>query len=1057
MIMMKKILFTICLLFTVFGVCAQSDRTVKGSVKDSQGHPIVGAVVLLEGSTTVGTAVDTNGNYTIRIPASAKEPKLVASCMSYTSRTLPIGNRTTLDFVLEEDAGQLEEVVVVGYGAMRKSDLTGAVTSVKIDEGAAARSTSLDQLLQGRAAGVQVLANNASPDAGINIRIRGMGSFNSSTDPLYVVDGIIINGQSETVTTITQGADSAGSDEATNGLTGLNPQDIERIEILKDASATAIYGSQGANGVVLITTKSATSETPVIQASIGLDIASRYKKIDMLSFDEFLDYADDLHAAGGITDNQLNSLLYRIYSDPTNREGLQVTPMDWQDYMMRTAVNQRYYASIAGKPRSMSYRISFGYNNKQGIVKNTDIEQYTMKLNFFKYITPKFKVGTNTSLAYVKSNLAQGTVTSRIAASSSIMRSMLMTRPFLTPDEMDEDEDEVSGPDKWLADFVDRKKQYRIIPSIYGEYKLLPWLTFRSMFGGEWSASEYTKFKSVRISTTTGNISAIAHNEWSKYNWDNMLMFDTHFGRHKLSGTVGMTASKSTSSIQTVQGWGVGEYKGQELTINANPNANLTYSESSNALLSYLARVVYSFNNRYVLTATYRLDGSSKFKGSNKWCSFPSFALAWNINQEPWFGARTVSMAKLRLGWGRVGNQAIANYQTLSPYANFRVGDHSEQGVGYEVGIAPSIVANPHLKWETTEQYNIGIDLGLWNGRFTLNADAYEKTTKDLLQQKTIAYSSGFTSMYMNQGSIRNRGVEFSADATLVASRNVQWNLGGNISINRNKIIRIGESGESGEIYMAPGDKRRVNYFYGAPMTSSGTNMGALNIFIEGQPMGLFYAFKTDGIVQQGETGPGFVPGETVGEGYIKYVDVNGNGYIDDRDRTLIGNPNPKFTYGFNTSFSYKRLTLTANFTGSYGNDVYNLNNNNEFKTNQITYNVRRCAYVDAWSAENPGGRYPALGKTSATDTRYLDICIEDGSFLRLANIALAYDIPLGKKGFVKALNVAFSASNLVVWSDYSGWDPEVNSFGANVRRMGIDSNSYPGARTYSFDLKFTF
>lgn len=1056
--MTRKIQTIIFLLLALSArATAQDVRSITGTVRDTKDAPIAGAFIIIEGVSGVGAATDADGMYELKVPSGTTDTRLIVSCMGYVSKTVAAGNRDRIDFVLEEDSKLLEEVVVVGYGTMRKSDLTGALTSVKIDEGTAARSATLDRLLAGNAAGVQVVANNASPDAGVSIRIRGNGSFNGSNEPLYVVDGIIINGSSQSVTTISRGADSTGSDEATNGLSGINPQDIESVEILKDASATAIYGSQGANGVVLITTKSAKTEKTTVQASFGVDVATRYKTIDMLSFDEYIEYADALHAAGGVTETQMKSLLVRIWQNPDSREGRLVSPINWQDYMMRTAVNERGYFSVSGRPKDISYRMSFGYNNRQGIVKNTDVGQYTMKINLFKQFGRRFKTGTSISLGYVKSNLTQGAVTSRIASSSSIMRSMLMTRPFITDAELD-DEGEVAGPDKWLNDFVNRKSQYRIIPSIYGEYKITNWLSFKSTFGGEWSASEYSKFKSIRISTTTGNISAVAHSEWSRFNWDNMFLFDKKFGAHGISGTAGITTSRSASSTQTVQGWGTGEYKGQENTINANPNADQTYYAESSSLMSFLGRASYSYDSRYILTGTFRADGSSKFKGSNKWCFFPSFAFAWNINREPWYTAtRMLTEAKLRLGWGRVGNQAIANYQTMSPYSNWRIGDPSEGGAGYEVGIGPSIISNADLRWETTEQYNAGIDLSFLYGRVRFGADFYHKMTKDLLQQKTIALSSGFTSMYMNQGSVRNMGFELTIEATAVSTRNFSWSLNGNISVNKNRIMRIGNLGENGDIWIAPGQKRSVNYFYGAPMTSSGTNMGALNIFIEGQPMGLFYAFRTDGIVQSGETGPGFSPGETVGEGCIKYVDVNGNGYIDDLDRTIIGDPNPDFTYGFGTTLTWKRLSMTANFAGSYGNDVYNLNNNSEFKTNQLNYNVRRRAVKDAWSPENPGGRYPALGKTSATDTRYLDICIEDGSFLRLSDLSVGYDIPLGKAKYIKGLNVSLAATNLFVISGYSGWDPEVSSFGSSTRRMGIDSNSYPSARTFSIDLKFMF
>jgi len=1041
---------------SVLTIGAAAQTKVSGTVKDAKGEPVIGAVVMLYGSTSVGATTDLDGKYTLTIPNNAKSPKLKASCIGYSEVTSEIGPGNVVDFVLTDDTQELDEVVVIGYGSMRKSDLTGSVASVKIDEGDAAQSASLDELLQGRAAGVQVLSSSAQPDAGVSIRVRGLSSFNGSTEPLYVVDGIILNANtSETL--MTQGLDNSSSDQSINGLMGINPQDIASMEILKDASATAIYGAQGANGVVLITTKSATREKPSISFNAGVDVSERSKRLDVLEFSEWVDYYETI---GGN--------LSAIYDDPLTRSGLKVQPVEWQDYCCQTAVNQRYYLSISGRPKSLSYMFSLGYNNKEGVVKGSAVDQYTIRLNLDKVVSKRLSIGTKTSLAYVNSLMAQGSDGARMNAASSLMRSMIISRPYMKLINDDEDEEDVdeegsfrSGPDKWLAGFKNTREEFRVTPNFYVKYRIAPWLTYQFKAGGDYRSYEMMKWKAASINTTAeGNIGAVGNYEVKSYNIDNTLDFLKKIGSHRIQGTLGTTARSTSSRNQVCEGWGITQYMPMIDGINAAPNTKFTYTESASSLLSAFVRGMYNYKERYVLTATYRIDGSSRFQGSNKWSTFPSLAFAWRLNQEPWFNIPMVSSAKIRLGWGRSGSQAVSNYQTLSNYSSALVADDTIGNLAQTViGIYPNNLANPGLKWETTEQINTGIDLSFWKGRFTLSADAYYKTTFDLLQSKNIPLSSGFSTIWINEGVIRNKGLEFTVEATPVKTRDFEWNLNGNISFNRNEIVSIGADAEIRDIFVAPDRLENVTFFLGSNLGSSAPTYPG-NIFMEGYPMGLFYGFKTNGIIQEGQTGiPMGENGAPRTQGWIDFVDLNGNGYLDDDDRTIIGNPNPDFTYGFSSSFSYRRFTLNVNFTGLFGADIINVNSLLDKMPIYTTRNVYRSTYYGAWSPENPDGKEVGLKCCALSDVYCpTDRVIEDASYLRLSKVALAYNVPI-KKGskLLRGLNVALSAGNPYIWTKYTGWDPDVNSFGSNVKKMGVDVGSYPSARTYSFDLKFRF
>lgn len=1030
---------------------------ITGTVMDTKGQPVIGASVIVEGSTN-GTIVDLDGKYKLSFQAKeGASPRLVFSCLTYKTETVEISNRSVIDVILNEDAEQLDEVVVVGYGSMKRSDLTGSVTSIKIEEAKASQSGSLVQLIQGHAAGVQVVSNNASPDSWSNVTIRGASSFNSNSQPLYVVDGVIMNTDTDVVTA-THGGKDDGPDEATNGLMGISPQDIASMEVLKDASATAIYGSQGANGVILITTKSATREKPVVTFSAGVDISRITKKFDLLTTYNYTDFLD-------IKGTDPTSTAYMRYTDglPNGK----YSPVDWQDFATRTGIGQRYYFSIASRSKETNYRFSLAYNSNQGVIIKTGYKNLTARLNLDKKLG-HFRIGTKTAFSFLESESTQNASGTHQSSAASMIMSMLTTKPLLFNEKTDEEGDEfdgsgapISGPERWLTDFESTRTEFRVTPSAYLQYEILPWLTFKSTFGADVRATEQAKFKSNRISREAGSQGGVSNIDRFNWNWDNLFLINKSFGKHNVSGTLGQSAFSSSTKTQSIQGTQVNQWRALTNSLNGAPNVWESYSTSYYQILSFFARAVYNFDERYIITATYRFDGSSKFAGKNKWAQFPSAAFAWRLSQEPWFNVGFISSAKLRLGWGMVGNQGIPPYQTRILYTTGATSSHNESGK--VVTANNNDLSNPDLKWETTSQSNIGIDLGLFKGRLTLTADAYLKTTKDLLQTLTVAGSAGIANPYVNMGSIRNKGLEFTLNATPVLIGNFEWSLNGNISFNRNQIISIDPSGLSdGEIFLSRNDvaPTKVEYFAGSQISSSTTCKDFLNIFIAGQPMALFYGMPTDGLLKEGEIGLPLVSedGTRHGAGGIKYIDTDGDGVITINDRCIIGNPNPDFVFGFGTSFRYKKLTFSASFSGSFGNDIFSqqeaiLSDVSTDQSNRLTE-----ATLHAWTPENTGAWYPAVKEFVAEDVAWItDRFVHDGSYIRLADVGVSYDFSFKKKkSFIQGIKVGVSGRNIFCWTHYDGYDPEINSYGS-IKKYGVDMGAYPGSRGLLFDLKFTF
>ena len=1070
---MKNYLYIVCLFISSLAF-AQGVATVHGTVKDSKGMPVIGAVVMLEGNSSAAAVTDMDGKYTLPLPKNTSGKfRLEASCLGYKKTFVEVSAGKEVNIIMSEDSEMLEETVVVGYGAMRKSDLTGSVTSVKVDEVESSYSTSIDQLLQGKAAGVQVTNNSAAPDAGVSILIRGASSFNTSSEPLYVVDGIIMNTSSSSTLMENAGSDNTGSDESTNGLMGINPQDIASIEVLKDASATAIYGSQAANGVVLITTKNAKTGKPSIDISAGVDISLPYKKMPMMSFDEYQVFLEEVISSPIV--GQYNPTLattamknLNTINSSTFNERYEI--YDWQDYLMRTAISQRYYLSVSGKPGNTNYRVSLGINDAQGIIAGTGFQNYTVRVNLEQKIGKIFTLGTRSNLSYLDSQLTQGATTGNLSAAQSMMRSMLTSLPYGTKLEYDEDGDVIdetddrsqTGPHRWMQGFENNKKEYRISPSIFLKAKVTDWLSVKSMFGADYRVTNQSKFKSQLLtSQATASSGAATHINRLNWNWDNTLDFNKKIDRRsRISGTLGMSMSSSGTFTQTQEGTNIDQWKSLGESLNSAPYGFFTYSKSASTLLSFFARAIYSYRNRYVLTGTVRADGSSKFAGKNKWGVFPSFAFAWRLSEEDWFNVPVISMTKFRVGWGQVGNQNIKSYSTIYEYRSGYYSDH-ESSANKTLITYTSNLPNPDLRWETTDQINVGLDMGFFKGRLTLSADAYYKKTRDLLQTRILPGSAGMSNPYVNMGSIANKGFELTFDAVPLKTKDFEWTLAGNFSLNRNKVLSINPDGTDKDyIYLTPDDRRFVSFFYGDLIGRSSICKTRLNLFVEGYPLGVFYGIPTNGLVQEGKMGFPYSSNDNSyrGPGSVDYIDVNKDGIITEEDRTIIGDPNPDFTYGFNTSVRYKRFVLSAAFVGSFGNDIYNINKMIDTNISSVKTNSYSSVLTQAWSPKNTDTWYPIIGGLNSNDLIWVsDRYIEDGSYLRISNISLTYNQPFrNKKSVIKRISVTATVGNPWIWTKYSGWDPDVNSYGT-IKKLGADMGSYPSARTFKVDLKFNF
>ena len=1045
---MKKMRLVYLLLIFPTILFAQSKEII-GTVLDENNMPLPGASVLVKGL-TIGASTDFDGAFSLNVPETGKT--LVVSYLGYITKEFVIGNKITFNIQLEIDTNALDEVVVVGYGTQRKSDITGSVTSVKVDNVAAAQNSTVDALLQGRAAGVQVTQNAGSPGSGVSVKIRGASSLRGNNEPLYVVDGVIISSAGEDAANAS--ADVNSLEETQNGLNGINPRDIESMEVLKDASATAIYGSRGANGVILITTKKGKSGKTSIQAYVNTsvsEISERYDVLDALGYANYQNEA--LLVNGGDPRFSISGgTIFPIATDGTIGN-IALEQQNWHDEIYKQGFSKSAGASFSGGTEKGNYYASVGYNDQGGIVENSEIKNGNFSINLNQDLSDKFSINAKLTAFYSKGNFAQDG--DRAGGQRSFIGNILRYSPIINTDTTFDEEDGISSPYSWINDFQDTSEESRFIGSLALTYKFnIKGLKYKLQAGGNIRNKERRRFYGLTTfqgSSTNGSLS-ISNLETMSYQINNLLTYNRTFKKkHRINAVIGMTfdVRDVKNTLYAVNDFSTTEFGVDQPIYGQQISRPLDVLPLKSQLLSYLSRVNYSFDNKYIITGTFRADGSSKFSKENRYSYFPSFSLAWRANNENFLkNSDTINDLKFRIGWGMTGNQGISAYQTFANYGATLYGNSDE---GTSIGFVPLNVSNPNLKWETTKQLNVGLDFGLWKNRVTGTIDVYDKQTDDLLLDQPLGPSSGFTSLLVNRGSINNKGVELTLSGTLINKNDFSIDLGANIAFNKSEIQKLGGSPE--DIYINGKLENRV--FYRGENISTGNYFRTpANIFMEGEQIGLFYGFETDGIYQTEDNIT--VSGAQAGD--VRIIDQNGDDAITEADRTIIGNPNPDFVYGGYLNMNYKRLSLSVLMNGVYGNEIANGNLIQLGTAEGRAVSILSTAYDNAWRPDAQSNTYPRIGYLEeAGSPAITDRIIEDGSFLRISNITLGYDIPVEKSNVFSSANVYVSGLNLFTFTDYSGYNPEITNFLNNGNIVGVDWNGFPNAQTIMLGLNLKF
>tara|TARA_B100001063_G_scaffold112528_2_gene105030 strand:+ start:213 stop:3407 length:3195 start_codon:yes stop_codon:yes gene_type:complete len=1064
---MKKILF-IFLIFPFF-IHAQS-KNISGTVNDENGTPLPGATVQLKGSESVGAITDFDGNFSISITSDSSNV-LVFSYIGYVDQEVDVSNQLSVNINLQPDTEALDEVVVVGYGTVLKRDLTGAVSSVVVEDEVSRQSATVDQLLQGRAAGVQVTQNSANPNSGVSVRIRGTNSLRGNNEPLYVIDGVIISSAGEDV--IPTGSGNTGQ-EAQSGLNGLNPRDIERIEVLKDASATAIYGSRGANGVVLITTKSGgDDEKGKINAYVTTTVRDITNTYDMLDGAGYAMYQNSIRASAGETDryvvngDQVFSFVYDQSGDQTST--VDTTPnqvYDWQDEVYDTGVSTNFGVSFSGGNDKGDYYLSAGFNDLNGLIESSTFKTQDLRLNLNYDLNEKVRIEARLSSFFSKSDFAEGG--DLIGGDQSFTQQTLTYNPIV-PNDADNVEDFVDGntisnPYSWINDFTDESRENRLIASLAVKYKFnTPGLEYEFKVGGNLRDKNRTRFYGLTTwqgANANGMLQNMKLNALT-YQVNNFLRYNRNINKnHRVNAALGVTydVRDVESSVYAVEDFVTAQLGTAQPFLGQVISTPLLLRASDQQLFSILGRVNYTFKNKYTLTTSFRRDGVSKFAEGNKYGVFPSFAFAWRAGSEKFIRDLDLfSTLKVRAGWGAIGNHGIGPYGTLSNYgASSSL--YATSSNGTTVPLILANIANPDLTWESTEQLNFGVDFGFVNGKIAGSIDIYEKTTKDLLQQSPIPTSSGFSSILINRGALENRGLEVGLDFAIVDSGDFSLNIGGNIAFNKTEIQNLGLT--PGNVLVANADgtyntEKRAHYFGNTPSRGNSIKF-PVNIFMEGEEVGLFYGWKTDGIFQSGDQ-MYTINGAMSQPGDIKVLDLNGDGQVNLDDRTVIGNPNPDFIYGVNLDFSYKSLSVSALFNGVSGNEIVNGNLYRMGWAEGTYRNVLSDAYHNRWTESNPTNEYPRLGYSANLFGALMDRVIEDGTYLRLNNVTVSYDVPMNSVTFIESANVYVTGQNLFTWTDYSGYDPEITSFLYDGLIQGTDWNNKPNSQSFLVGINLNF
>ncbi|WP_114778533.1 SusC/RagA family TonB-linked outer membrane protein [Botryobacter ruber] len=1019
----------------------QAGNEVKGTVKSADGETLPGVVVQVKG-TNRGVVTDMDGNFTIR---AGKNAVLEVSYLGYAKQEIKVDGRTQIDITLKSEATDLEEVVVVGYGTIQKSDFTGSSSTARMDGVNESKVISVPEALQGKVSGVQIMNNTGQPGSGITFNIRGTTSITGSSQPLVVIDGQPIEsgfGATMAGAALDGGAEIPPSDP----LASLNPDDIESIEILKDASSTAIYGSRGANGVVLITTKSGKEGRDRVVYSNRFDVSVVPKKLKVLSSLDYMNYRNEANLNDG-----KDSLYVAHQLDSISR----TINVDWQDVIYKPALSQQHQMSLSGKDDKSSYYITGSYSNNNSIMKNADFTRYGLRVNLTRNVSQKISVGIRSYFSLADRNYGQESNWTGILGSSAVMGALAFN-PLRGGfnDDGTLDEEFANSPAVVTTLVKDRTQMRTLVTNVNLDYKITKNLTY-TVRGG---VNDLYSLRELYYPTGTfignsapGGSGTRADNNNSNYLIDNILTYKKMFAKKHRVNVVGVYSyqkwqNKSSSATgMSFPSNAMIYYNMQTATY---PGRMYTGTKTR-ALASVLGRANYSFDNRYTLMLTGRYDGASRLAAGNKWQLFPSVGMGWNVSNENFFkdNIKLVNNLKLRASYGISGNENIAIGATKANYGvNYGV-------IGTEIvpGYVTSDFENPNLTWEKTKQYNFGVDFGFADDWLTVTIDAYRKNTTDLLINLALPASSGYGSYFTNVGEVMNQGIDIEATASVYSSRDARLTVSGNISKFENRVI---DMGPAGVIYGR-------GYFAGGAVLLS----QPVHVAMPGLPISTFWGYKTDGIYQNQEeimADPALRNDDSrslYAPGDVKWVDLNGDGQINDADKTAIGNPNPDFTYGFNTNFSYKRFTLGVTMFGSYGNELINLTRWIVGINNTTgNYNLLQDAYDGRWRGEGTSNKYP---KVTTNGTRLFqrvpDWLVEDASFLRIQNVNLGYLIHLPKGFGARSVRAFVSGTNLHTWTKYTGYDPNINAFGHLAINRGVDLGTMGQARTFSTGLEVNF
>ncbi len=1027
-----------------------SEQPVKitGMVKDAEGQPLPGATVIIKGSAN-GTITNAAGKYMLsRVPSDAV---LVFSFVGMRTVEIPVSGKTVIDMVLEEETIGIEEVIAIGYGGVKKGDMTGSVGVLRGETLAKAPVASFTEALAGRVAGVRASSTDGQPGSELNIVIRGAGSLTQNTAPLYVIDGFPLENPD---------------------LSSINPEEIESMSILKDASSTAIYGARGANGVVVIETKKGKIGVPVITVNSSFGFQQVQKTIDVMSPYEFVKYQSELNPAF-VEDNYFqNDRTLDYYKD--------VDGVNWQDEIFRDSPIIQNNISIRGGTTQTKYSISGSIYNMEGIVINTGFDRYQGRITLDQTIGKKIRVGITAN--YSKKNtrgqqVADGTV-EKATFTSYLLSRAWGYRPVSGKDnfnllEEESDPDLIDQHNVRLNPVTTSENDYTrdytktLTANTYLQYKILKNLTLKVT--GSITNVGLRSERFYNSKTPQGNLlnlfntrkinGSVKYTDKEVWANENTLTYNKTFGKHQLTMLGGFSMTESKSDIY---GLYVQDIPNEELGMRGLDEGvpyKVDATNNKNGMVSYFGRTNYVYDSRYLLTVTFRADASSRLAAGKKWGYFPSAAFAWNMQNEQFMkdNFSPVSNSKFRVSYGITGNDRIGDFDTFSKLSMSNIShSYSFNNETPERGMVPGNLANKLLKWESTEQLNVGYDFGIFKNRIEMTVDYYRKVTKDLLLNSDISAISGFTKMYQNIGKIRNNGWEFTLNTRNISGKGLTWDSSFNISFNRNKVLSLVE-----------GQENLLNIVTFDPSWNS-----ALYISQVGQPAGMFYGYVFDGVYQFDDfENPGgdiyilknSLPTngntrESIQPGDVKYKDINGDGTVNAYDQVVIGRGQPIHTGGFANNVTYKGLSLTVLFEWSYGNQIFNANRlMSEGNGNSRTDLNQYASYVNRWTPENPSNKYFRTGGQGPYGY-YSSRVLEDGSYIRLKTLSLGYYIPAKyiKRIYLQKLGFNISAQNLLTFTNYSGMDPEV-SVRNSILTPGFDFSAYPIPRTIVLGINATF